>query len=219
MQFKAGEAFLTLDKQGYGTVGGFFTLPDHPGKVFGLTNSHVVAGCGLVNPNGAIIHGGALNSNYPIVGGMTSYYSVVSATRANYHDFALVELNGNIQPTWGFPRPIGYVPQLALARYYSTGVSIHGATSGYRSGIVSAIGYSVSNIVMAQCGIRVAFYDVIVAYNPLGFSAIGDSGSLMCSTVDGRILGVLIGMVPGDNRFSFGFPFWKLLTYLNLHLY
>lgn len=216
MQLLAGGRFLTYNKQGYGTVGGFFTLPNMPRKVYGLTNSHVVAACGINNPKGADIHGGL--SPFPVVGKVVEY-SVIDAVGFNTHDYALVELNNNIQPVWGFPRPTGYVPPYELANYYGRPISIHGASSGYSGGVVSALAYEVYNINIPDCNMTVNFGDVIVAYNPMQFSSIGDSGSLMISEDDGRILGVLIGGWPGDNRFSFGFPFWKLINYHNLELF
>lgn len=187
---------------GFGTLGGFFTTSSN-GPIIGITNNHVLSGCGQ-RQAGEVVTDTFGNP----IGRILFVANLVDPPLSNVADVALLELDPGAKGIWQPRNPTGFTGGREGMAVIKQGANDTAPTNG----VIQSP--PVGMVRIELCDKSFNFRNVIAIRGVNGpFSARGDSGSIVM-TPNGRIIGLLFAIL-GD--FSYAIP-WSAIAAFNLQI-
>ncbi len=183
---------------GHGTVGGW--LKDAGGKLYGLSNNHVIAAI-----NGGSV-GDPILQGPTTIGTLETWITLKPMPQTNNCDLALFDLAAGQQPQWDPQAPAG-----STGSAVGTSVYKKGARSGLTKGKITGVNGALNVQLQGQ---MFHFEGLIAIQADSGvFSEHGDSGSLVFTT-NHLVTAVLFSKADGD-PYSYAFPIGAAGALLN----
>lgn len=201
-----GLDFQAVDFRFAGTLGVIVADRQDPGRLYALSNNHVLADENRAADGAGVVQPGTLDGgrNSDRVGRLARYARLLFNNRRNWMDAAIAEFDNPVRVNraiLGIGTPTGAAkPSLNLV------VRKSGRTTGLTEGIVRVVNFDVNNVQYDQGLVRVD--DVIVIYGINGsFSKPGDSGSAIVDP-QGRVVALLFA---GSSVVTYAIPIGRIL--------
>jgi hypothetical protein len=208
-----GLDFHAVNFQFAGTLGVVVSDRTDPGRVYALSNNHVLADENRVQAGAGVVQPGTLDggTNADRVARLTRYIPIRFNNQRNWMDAAVAEFDrpaGTDRSILGIGPPSGAgKPSLGLL------VRKSGRTTGLTEGIVRVVNFDVFNVEYDQGMVRVD--DVIVIEGTAGsFSRPGDSGSAIVDP-QGRVVALLFA---GSPQVTYAIPIPRVLRRLGIRI-
>jgi hypothetical protein len=208
-----GLDFHAVDYRFAGTLGVIVSDRKNPGRVYALSNNHVLADENRVNTGAGVMQPGTLDGgrNADRVARLTRYVPLRFNNQRNWMDAAIAEFDrsaGADRSILGIGPPTGAAsPALGLL------VRKSGRTTGLTEGIVRVVNFDLFNVEYDQGMVRVD--DVVVIEGTAGsFSSQGDSGSAIVDP-QGRVVALLFA---GSPQVTYAIPIPRVLRRLGVRI-
>ncbi len=208
-----GLDFHAVDYRFAGTLGVIVSDRKNPGRVYALSNNHVLADENRVTTGAGVVQPGTLDGgrNADRVARLTRYVPLKFNNQRNWMDAAIAEFDRPAaadRSILGIGPPTGAAsPALGLL------VRKSGRTTGLTEGIVRVVNFDVFNVEYDQGMVRVD--DVVVIEGTAGsFSSQGDSGSAIVDP-QGRVVALLFA---GSPQVTYAIPIPRVLRRLGVRI-
>lgn len=162
-----------------GTLGSL--LQDSDAALYILSNNHVLGRSGKAVAGEDVSQPGMVDAQCKAKTRVADF-TVAAALRTSNVDAAIARLRTGMMDSTGFIEDIGTISSLVETPLVGVGVAKSGRTTGFTIGTIGSIDTTVSVRYQRKCGMGRKFivtYLNQVVINQSGFSAGGDSGSLI----------------------------------------